>query len=276
MRRRAVVARARARYGWRRGWTRGGGRQRGPDKKSMPCNCGTARGGIGRSKEGGERAARRETLLMRQRRRHVRGTRKGGRRGVLQRAGETTVSRLALRSCPALRRQRATDLTVGGLAAAGRRSRGGAPVGDEICRFAYLVLPIVCAVANHGRSRVFRGDRDRPHDRTIVQQHHRGARRKSRRISAPSAARTRTGRRGGRARLSGPRPEYVVGHKLAALPRLCTRASRHVHHLLFFCARTAFGSGCRPIHHPSKGRVQSVESPNLANSPRRHDRGLLD
>ena len=162
------------------------------------------------------------------------------------------------------------------LAAAGRRSRGGAPVGDEICRFAYLVLPIVCAVANHGRSRVFRGDRDRPHDRTIVQQHHRGARRKSRRISAPSAARTRTGRRGGRARLSGPRPEYVVGHKLAALPRLCTRASRHVHHLLFFCARTAFGSGCRPIHHPSKGRVQSVESPNLANSPRRHDRGSLD
>ena len=100
-------------------------------------------------------------------------------------------------------------------------------------------------------------------DLTIEQLYNRGARRKSRRISAPSASRTRTGRRGGRARLSGPRPEYVVGHKLAALPRLCTRASRHVHHHLFFCARTAFGSGCRPIHHPSKGRVQSVESPNL-------------
>ena len=35
------------------------------------------------------------------------------------------------------------------------------------------------------------------------------------------------------ARLSGPRPEDVVSHKLAALPRLCTRAFRHVHHLLF-------------------------------------------
>ena len=47
------------------------------------------------------------------------------------------------------------------------------------------------------------------------------------------------------ARLSGPRPEDVVSHKLAALPRLCTRASRQVHHLLFFCTRTALCSGCR-------------------------------
>lgn len=274
MRRRAVVARARARYGWRRGWTRGGGRQRGPDKKSMPCNYGTARGGIGRSKEGGERAARRETLLMRQRRRHVRGTRKGGRRGVLQRAGETTVSRLALRSCPALRRQRATDLTVGGLAAA----RGCGHAGARL----WAMKSVVLCISYYRLFALWPTTDAREYfegiviDLTIEQLYNRGARRKSRRISAPSASRTRTGRRGGRARLSGPRPEYVVGHKLAALPRLCTRASRHVHHLLFFCARTAFGSGCRPIHHPSKGRVQSVESPNLANSPRRHDRGSLD
>ena len=158
MRRRAVVARARARYGWRRGWTRGGGRQRGPDKKSMPCNYGTARGGIGRSKEGGERAARRETLLMRQRRRHVRGTRKGGRRGApggatasggddSEPSGSAFMPRVWLcvhapRSAQtACYRPDGWRLSGGGAAVA----RGARPVGDEICRFVYLVLPVVFA-----------------------------------------------------------------------------------------------------------------------------------
>jgi hypothetical protein len=50
-------------YGWRRGWTRGGGRQHVLDKKraclatvkSMPCNGGTARGGIGKGAHEGWR-----------------------------------------------------------------------------------------------------------------------------------------------------------------------------------------------------------------------------
>ena len=57
---------------------------------------------------------------------------------MLQQAGETTVSRLALRSCPALRRQRATDLTVGGLAAA----RGGGRAGARLWAMKSVVLRI--------------------------------------------------------------------------------------------------------------------------------------
>ena len=53
-------------YGWRRGWTRGGGRQHVLDKKraclatvkSMPCNGGTARGGIGKGAHEGWRITR--------------------------------------------------------------------------------------------------------------------------------------------------------------------------------------------------------------------------
>ena len=215
----------------------------------------------------------------------------GVRRGVLQRARETTKPGSCLGSSGS--RLRACHCSARACYRPCRAARG---LGDEICRLVYPVsrVPILFSAEAQQRTDT------REYFEVIVYRPHAALKQMYNNATPPRARRKTSGILRHRplelaslgveaaARLLGPRPEYVVSHKLAALPRLCTRASRHVHHLLFFCTRTALCSGCRshqgdvcspsliltiidgsqiiddPI--PSRGRVQSVDSPNLAKS----------
>jgi hypothetical protein len=170
-------------YGWRRGWTRGGGRQHGLDKKraclatvkSMPCNGGTARGGIGKGahegwrREGSDEGDAADATAAAACARNAHTGCAGvcySERGRRRSQGAASV-RLALRACHCSAR------------ACYRPCRAARGLGDDeyvVLCILYLDYRFCLALRRNRHSRVFRGDRDRPHARTNVQHqlHHRG------------------------------------------------------------------------------------------------------